>query len=134
MTFLRYLGKSVRPKVYPCTVRCIKRFWGSGAFFISGVFILKKSLWMLFLGPFPHAKTTNKLPWNSKNVTNITKALNLVSTIFYQFLIFNQTISLQKLWKMFFISSKKLFLFLRYSNFCSFFPSFPHFPDTKGQM
>ena len=43
-------------------------------------------------------------------------------------------IALPKLWKMFFISSKKLFSFSRYSSFCSFFPSFPHFPDSKGQM
>ena len=33
---------------------------------------------------------------------------------------------------MFFTSSKKLFSFLRYSNFCNFFPSFPHFPDSNG--
>ena len=34
-------------------------------------------------------------------------------------------VALQKLWKMFFISSKKLFSFSRYSNFCiSTFPSF----------
>ena len=34
-------------------------------------------------------------------------------------------LALQKLWKMFFISSKKLFSFSRYSNFCIFvFPSF----------
>ena len=56
----------------------------------------------------------------------------LVSAIFYQIFIFDQMIGLQKLWKMFFISSKKLFLFSRYSNFCNFFPSFPHFPDSKG--
>ena len=43
-------------------------------------------------------------------------------------------LALPKLWKVFFILSKKLFSFLRYSNFCNFFPSFPHFPDTKGQM
>ena len=36
--------------------------------------------------------------------------------------------------KCFFISSKKLFLFSRYSNFCNFFSSFPHFPDSKEQM
>ena len=35
---------------------------------------------------------------------------------------------------MFFISSKKLFLLSRYSNFYNFFPSFSHFPDSKGQM
>ena len=33
---------------------------------------------------------------------------------------------------MFFISSKKLFSFSRYSIFCNFSPSFPHFPDCKG--
>ena len=43
-------------------------------------------------------------------------------------------IALQKLWKMFFISSKKLFSFSRYSNFCNFFPYFPHcrFKRTNG--
>ena len=51
--------------------------------------------------------------------------LKLVSAIFHQIFIFHQMIALQKLWKMFFISSKKLFLFLRYLNFCIFiFPSF----------
>ena len=43
--------------------------------------------------------------------------LKLVSAIFYQNFIFHQMIALQKLWKMFFISSKKLFSFLRYSSF-----------------
>ena len=43
-------------------------------------------------------------------------------------------IALKKLWKMFFILPKKLFLFLRYSNFYSFFLSFPHIPGSKGQM
>ena len=33
-----------------------------------------------------------------------------------------------------FISSKKLFLLSRYSNVSNFSPSFPHFPDSKGQM
>ena len=38
---------------------------------------------------------------------------------------YHQMIALQKIWKMFFISSKKLFLFSRYSMFCIFvFPSF----------
>ena len=46
------------------------------------------------------------------------RTLKLVSTIFYQVFIFHQMIALQKLWKMFFISSKKLFLFSRYSDFC----------------
>ena len=51
--------------------------------------------------------------------------LKLVSTIFIKFLFFHQKIALQKLWKMLFISSKKLFSFSRYSIFCiSVFPSF----------
>ena len=50
--------------------------------------------------------------------------LKLLS-IFYQIFIFHQMIAFQKLWKMFFISSKKLFSFSRYSIFCIFiFPLF----------
>ena len=48
-----------------------------------------------------------------------------MSTIFHQIFIFHHAIALQKLWEMFFISSKKLFSLSRYSNFCIFiFPSF----------
>ena len=43
-------------------------------------------------------------------------------------------VALQKLWKMVFISSKKLPLSSRYSIFSNFFPSFPHFPDSKGEI
>ena len=51
--------------------------------------------------------------------------LKFLSAIFYQILIFHQMMAPQKLWKMFFISSKKLFLFWRYSNICiSVFPFF----------
>ena len=64
----------------------------------------------------------------------IASTLKFVSVIFIKFLFFHQIIGLQKLWKMFFISSKKLFSFSRYSHFCNFFPSFPHFPDSKWQM
>ena len=50
---------------------------------------------------------------------------SLIKAFFYQIFIFHQIIAIQKLWKMFFISSKKLFSFSRYSNFCIFaFPSF----------
>ena len=57
------------------------------------------------------------------------KLLKLASFIFYQIFIFHQMIALQKLWKIFFISSKKLFSFSRYSNFCIFnFPSFSSQP------
>ena len=34
-------------------------------------------------------------------------------------------------YEQFFISTKKLFSFWRYSYFCNFFPSFPNFPDKK---
>ena len=58
-------------------------------------------------------------------LTELKYTLKLVSAIFYEIFILHQTIGLQKLWKMFFISSKKLFSFSRYSNFCiSTFPSF----------
>ena len=60
------------------------------------------------------------------NVTNPRSlVLKLVSAIFHQIFIFYQMIALQKLWKMFFMSSKKLFSFSRYSKFCIFF--FPAF-------
>ena len=44
------------------------------------------------------------------------------------------TIDLPKLWEMLFISSRKLFLFLRYINFCNFPVYFPIFLDSNGQM
>ena len=50
------------------------------------------------------------------------------------FCFFHQMIALQKLWKMLFISSKKLFSFSRYPNICIFSSSFPLFADSKGQM
>ena len=60
--------------------------------------------------------------------------LTLASVIFIKYLFFHQMVAFQKLWKMLFISSKKLFSFSRYSNFCDFFPSLPNFPDIKGEM
>ena len=51
--------------------------------------------------------------------------LKLASAIFYQIFISQQIIVVQKLWKVFLISSKKLFSFSSYSSFCiSVFPSF----------
>ena len=73
--------------------------------------------------------------WNKFSITVVSqseiekeiKNLKLVSAIFYQICICDQMIALHKLWKMLFISSKKLFLFSRYWNFCiSLFPSFFH--------
>ena len=55
----------------------------------------------------------------------VRNANNILKACVHYFLFFRQMISLQKLWKMHFISSKKLFSFSGYSNFCSFiFPSF----------
>ena len=60
----------------------------------------------------------------------LTCSLKLVSAIFYQILFFHQMIALQKLWKMFFISSKKLFSSSGYSHFCIF--SLPFYtPQTQ---
>ena len=59
------------------------------------------------------------------NPTNYHNYLKLVSAIFKQIFIYHQVMALQKLWKMVFISSKKLFLFSRYLFFrVSIFPSF----------
>ena len=51
---------------------------------------------------------------------SFSRNLKLVSAIFMKFLFFHQMIAFQNLWKMFFISSKKLFSFSRYSIFCIF--------------
>ena len=48
---------------------------------------------------------------------------------FIEFLFFHPMIALKKLWEIFFISSKKLFSFSRFSNFRHFPPSFP--PSSK---
>ena len=104
MTLLRHLEKSVWRNAYPCTVQHVKCSWGSwgggggggGAVSallgprksscgvrrwssqkILGFFVLKRSLWTPFLGHFPCVKTTNKFLWSRKDVTNITKALNV---------------------------------------------------------
>ena len=68
-------------------------------------------------------------PFNTGNTLSGQKvkivSLKLVSAIFYQIFIYHQMIAPQKIWNKFFISSKKLFSFSRYSSFCIFvFPSF----------
>ena len=85
------------------------------------------SLKNLSQGMFLVSSNCNKYHW-------ILKLLVGTYSLCPLFLIFHQMIVLQILWKMLFNSSKKLFLFLRHSNFCNFFPSFPNFPDSKGQM
>ena len=89
---------------------------------------------------YPYSVKMNKCIGSCNNVNDryaklfVPDIIKTCPILFIKFLFFHQIITLQKLWKMFFISSKKLFLFSRYSNFCNFFPSFPHFPDSKGQM
>ena len=64
--------------------------------------------------------------------TPLKRLFELVSAIFYFCTLL--LIAFQKLWKMLFISSKKLFSFWKYSNFCNILSPFPHFADAKGQL
>ena len=86
----------------------------------TGIFILKEYKVQL---PFPRL-------WNLYDTSTLyTKYPDILAKAsvryFSQIFIFHQMITLPKLWKMFFISPKKLFSFSRYSNFCiSIFPSF----------
>ena len=59
--------------------------------------------------------------------------LKLVSPIFYEIFIFSSNDSPSKTMKNFFISSKKLFLFSRYSNFCNFSLPFHTFRIQKDK-
>ena len=60
--------------------------------------------------------------------------LKLVSAIFIKFLFFHQIIALQKLWKFFLFHPKSSFRSQDIQIFCDFSSSFPHFPDSKGQI
>ena len=80
-----------------------------------------------------HLKRINKREFRKESFAKYSATLKLAS-IFYQMFIFSSNDSTSKTMKNVFISSKKLFSFSRCSNFCDFFPSFPHFPDSKGQM
>ena len=73
---------------------------------VSIVCLFLKIPWPLFSG------------WSEISRKQEEMYLKLVSPIFIKFLFFHQMVALQKLWKMLFISSKKLFSFLRYSIFC----------------
>ena len=60
------------------------------------------------------------------------KHLKLVSATFYQIFVFPPNDSPSKTEKCLF--HQKSSFGSRDIYFCIFFPSFPHFPDTKGQM
>ena len=91
-----------------------------------------RKFFLLHASPLPlqkkkRKKKNKKDPSDEKHVicTLSVALLKLVSAIFYQSFIFHQMIAPEKLWKMFFISSEKLFSFSRYLDFCIFvFPSF----------
>ena len=116
-------------------VKKLRPFYNKAVLKNFTIFIGKQLCWSLFLielrpeGQQFCQKDTSTLVFyvffSFWKLSEQNHYLKLVSAIFYQIFIFHQTIALQKLWEMFFISYKKLFLFLRYSNFCiSVFPSF----------
>ena len=71
----KHLGKSVRWKAYSCTMRHAKHGWW------SWVFLSWKDLYECYFYDLLCAKTMYKLLWNSKNVKNMTNALNLRENI-----------------------------------------------------
>ena len=76
----------------------------------------------------PDPSNTYLFKVNDRDTAKRCEINSNLPTIFYQIFISHQMIALQKLRKMFFISSKKLFSFSRYSNFCiSIFPFFLFF-------
>ena len=60
--------------------------------------------------------------------------LKVVPAIFYQIFTFSPNDNLSKTMNNVFLFHLKSSSFSRYSNFCNFYPSFPHFSDSKGQM
>ena len=89
----------------------------------------------IVLAILSHRINTKKHMKIVKKIASIPLSMTFLSfclLFFIKFSFFHQIIVLQKLCKMFFISSKKLFSCSRYSSFCNFFPFFPHFPDSKG--
>ena len=80
-------------------------------------------------------RRANVRNYRNYNQNHFFYVLKLVSALFFiKFLFVHQMMALQKLGKMFFISSKKFCSFSRCSNFCTFSLSFPHFPDSKEQI
>ena len=69
-------------------------------------------------------------------IISITPYLKFVFAIFIKFLFFHQMITLQNLWKCFLFHLKSSFHSrdIQFFYISLFFPSFPHFPDSKGQI
>ena len=99
---------------------------------------IKKGLWTVFVVQFLHTFRLKRSLFTTPlidqvSISDLPSFLKLVSTIFYRTFIFSPNDSPSKTVKNVFISSKKLFSFSIYSNFCNFSSSFPHFPDSKEQ-
>ena len=124
------------------------QFFSIRPFFLKNIDLNKKLILFTYIvyHSFNHFMYLPKLIahgllilWMFVNLVNLLPTLvmifnfKLVSVIFYQIFIFAPNDSPLKIWKMFFISSKILFSFSRYSNICNFLPSVPNFPDSKGQ-
>ena len=88
--------------------------------------------WILVVVKFPKLIDLRKCMFLRKKYP-LQVFLKLVSAIFLSnFYFFHQMIALQKLWKMF-ISSKKVFLFSRYSIFVIFSLSYQNFQIQKDK-
>ena len=82
---------------------------------------------------FAQLKFFNLKLFSLPHLNKININMNLNTPMSLLFFIFYQKKAFQKLRKMVYISSKKLFSFVRYWKFRRFFHSFPQFPDSKGQ-
>ena len=102
-------------------------------------FYCRLNIFLLLIFSLHRIKHVSRIVYQWKNLNMIgyqaynNVCLKLVSAISCQISIFSPNDSPSETMKIFFISSKKLFLFSRYSIFCNFFP-FPYFPDSKEQM
>ena len=99
--------------------------WCTKRLNINLVVIITKSYWNLKIYSLA-IQVTTILEQKGGSMVQGQVFLKLVSAIFIKFLFFDQMITLQKLWKMLFISSKKLFSFLRFLQIFVFLP-FPLF-------
>ena len=89
------------------------------------IFIYFASAGVLIEGAFSLWLSSSHISQSPLRYNFSVKLKACVRYFFLKKIIYHQMIAFQKLWKMVFISSKKLFSFSRYLNFCnSIFPSF----------
>ena len=133
--------------IWSLKIGTFKLFWSNESYFPKSLrmtdfnlckftitIITSRELAVRFFKVFHWRKADLKLLKSAPAYLILQCFVSLCALFFVKFLFFHQMIALLKLWEMFFISPKKLFSFSRYSSVCSFFPSFPHFPDSKEQM